>query len=260
MHDVAELYEIESGKCIPLRVPEKTDTAPKVCHALFSTDGQYVVVFTKDSISFVFMIPRGKLCGQFRSDDKKVSMSFNDERHHAAMKKNTALLNNNYLLRPGNDYSDNKNLFVYDLNTSNLVAELNPGKDYSIAIVSVSNSQTKVATANSDSLWSSMSEHKYVFVWDMKNLRQMSVCKDKGPYSAVQFAGEDEEFLLVCKYHDSSATVWYIGTHKEECQEAVPLSKIIGHSNAIVYMQVFSVFMIFKFVNLPPADHDYYCF
>ena len=238
MLDLGTLYNLETQMAKPLKVTSKVKSMCSMKHALFSPDEQHVVLTCEDGSQYAFSVPTGKWCGTFRESDNFLFGS-SDERD--SIDGAAHILPNGHLLSRGLSYQTKSKLYLRDVADGLRTIKEFSGHCYGIRFVILNNSKTLAASATADTSIINGVNTKYVYIWDLEKLEQHSVCKGKGPYSMISFAGGYEEYVLSSGWRDSNITVWFIGSRSNPCAEGVPVYNIIGHTQDIVYMRVCKV-------------------
>ena len=211
---------------------DKRLSSLKVADGGFSPDEKYIIAHTNGGVTYCFLVERGKYIYKWGENDGL--FSFNGERNDVPFK----ILPKNYLVQAGLSYKTSNTLFVRNLNNGETIRELQCG-GYEIDQFVVTGNQMVGATASASTSYSSdRGSTKDVYVWNLEKGELISRVSNRQPINALCFIGGDDQYLLVCPWRASAVEVWYVGTVKQPCADAIQIHSLIGHSDDVLYVHL----------------------
>lgn len=209
---------------------------------IFSPDEKFVVVLTNSGTVYCFLTERGKYMYKWEENatSNMISPCITSSASGKVYKGIMVIIQNNYLLMPGCGYESCQHLVLRNLNNGEAIKEFT-GHEYSIGLLEVSLKEEYIATATTDTSTINSNTNKDLIVWNIEKGEKFSTCKGRDAWVALKFFGEKSEYLLTTSSNDKLSRVllvWYIGTGKKPCPDALPIHHIIGHSDTVVKIDI----------------------
>lgn len=182
-----------------------------VRHVLFSPDDCHLVVMGRSSALVIDMKGRYIKCSLLQCEDSMYLGGAND---HHILEETTRILKNNHILIASTKYGQYTSLC--DLQTGHKLFDLwrKDTDQYACDKMTLNADHTLAAMATASSSVVNGNRQKDCVVWNLQTGQVHAVIPNtEGWFSALQFCGEREEYLVCChEYSSHIVDIWYVGT------------------------------------------------